>query len=131
MTDLFTSILSDLGEILEMKLFPDHSNALSIEIPPLTIQLELDFSQENLNFFTKIALLPPGRFREDIICNALKSNNLNNKIIGYIVATNHLTLHQSYPANLLNKEILSQLFPSFFAYAESWKKAIEMGRSSP
>ncbi len=46
MTDNFTSLLAELGKILELNLTPDHSNACSIEIPPLIIQLELDLPQE-------------------------------------------------------------------------------------
>lgn len=134
MTDVFTTLLQELGKEFQLTLVPDKYNALSLEIPPLIIQLELDEKQENLFLFTKIIELPPGKFRENVLAEALKINGLPDPrpgIFGYIAATNHLTLHQSYPIKILNGENLAGLFGSFFELAFNWHEAIHRGNPSP
>lgn len=134
MTDRFSELLSELGKIFQLTLSPDKYNACSIEVAPLTIQMELDPTQENIILFTKIIDLPPGKFRENVLSEALKVNSLNDPrpgIFGYIARTSHLALYQSYPVNILNGDRLSCLFGSFFELGESWHRSIQNGQSSP
>lgn len=134
MTDSFSILIAELGGIFGLSLTPDKYNACSLEIPPLTIQLELDPTQENLFIFTKIIELPPGKFRENVLAEALKMNALPDPrpgILGYIAATNHVSLHQVYPIKILNGENLAGLFGAFFDMALSWHDSIQRGQSSP
>ena len=134
MTDRFSALISELGKIFGISLTPDKYNACSIVVPPLTIQLELDPTQEKLFFFTKVIELPPGKFRENILGETLKINALADPrpgIFGYIAVSNHLTLHQVYPLSVLTGERLAGLFGSFFELGESWQKAIERGQTTP
>ena len=134
MNDRLTELLSELGRIFQLSLHTDKYNACSIEIPPVTIQLQLDSTQENLFLFTKIFELPPGKFREIVLLQALRANGLPDPrpgVFGYIAATNHLALHQRYPLQILNGERLAGLFGSFFELAELWYKALENGQSAP
>jgi hypothetical protein len=134
MTDGFTTLLQELGKEFQLTLVPDKYNALSLEVPPLIIQLELDEKRENLFLFTKIIELPPGKFRENVLAEALKINDLPDPrpgVFGYIAATNHLTLHQSYPIKILNGENLAGLFGSFFELGQSWYESIHRGNLTP
>lgn len=134
MTDRFSELLSELGRIFSLTLSPDKYNACSIEVAPLTIQLELNPTQENIILFTKIIDLPPGRFRENTLGEALKVNSLPDPrpgIFGYIARTNHLALYQTYPVSILNGDRLSCLFGAFFELGESWHRSIQNGQSSP
>lgn len=134
MTDRFSELLSELGSIFQMSLSQDRYNACSIQIPPITIQMELDGSGENLILFAKIIEIPPGKFRENVLTEALKANALADPrtgIFGYIANTNHLALHQTYPLELLSGEKLSGLFGAFYETAESWHSAIQSGQSMP
>lgn len=135
MTDLFQQLLQDLGRIFHLELHADKLNACSILIPPeLIIQLQLDQSQENLFLFSKVAPLPPGRFRENVLTEALKANAAPDPIPGifaYLAKTDHLILFQSYPVSILNGERLAGLFGAFLEVAEKWRKAIQSGQSSP
>ncbi|HSX13048.1 MAG TPA: CesT family type III secretion system chaperone [Chlamydiales bacterium] len=134
MTDSFSTLLQDLGKVFQLNLVPDKYNACSLEIPPLTIQLELDSDLENLLIFTKIIELPPGKFRENVLAEALKANGLPDPrpgVFGYFAATNHLTLHQSYPLKILNGDNLAGLFGSFFELGSSWHESIHRGQPSP
>lgn len=134
MTDLFSNLIAELGKVFALKLTPDKYNACSLEIPPLTIQLELDEPRENLFIFTKIIELPPGKFRENVLAEALKANGLPDPrlgVFGYIAITNHLALHQVYPVKILNGENLAALFGGFYELATSWYDSIHRGTPSP
>lgn len=135
MTDQFEILLKELGEIFHLSLHTDKSSACSLSIgPELTIQLQLDASQEKFFFFSKLIPLPPGKFRENVLCEALKANAAPDPLPGclaYLAATNHLVLFQSYPLFILNGERLAGLFGSFLELAESWRRAIELGHTAP
>lgn len=132
--DRLEELLSQLGHIFKLPLHTDKSHACSIHITPLTIQIQLDSIQENLFFFSKIIALPPGRFRENVLREAMKANGLSDPragVLGYIATTNHLTLHQCYPLSILNGDRLAALFGGFFDLGASWHQAIESGQSAP
>jgi len=130
MSDYFAELLAELGKILKLPLTVDKSNACSIAMEPLIIQMELDATQENLFLFAKIIELPPGKFRENVLCEALKNNGLPDPragVFGYIAPTNHLALYQMYPISMLNGEVLSGLLGAFFDMGSSWHTAIQHG----
>ncbi len=132
--DRFSELLSELSKIFLLPLKEDHSHACSIQVPPLTIQIELDPSQEQLFLFSKIIEIPPGGFRENVLAEALKTNGLpepRSGILSYQVQNNTLCLHQNHPASLLDGRKLSELFAAFFEMGESWHRAIQSGRVNP
>ena len=134
MTDRFSELLTQVGKVLHLTLHTDKYNACSIEIPPIVIQLQLDSTQEKLFLFSKIFELPPGKFREIVLREALKANGLPDPrpgVFGYIAASNHLALYQRYPLEILNGDRLAGLFGAFFELGESWHKAIKGGQSAP
>jgi hypothetical protein len=135
MTDRFEELLHELGIVFQMPLHPDKLNACSISIPPNpTVMLQMDESLEYLYIFSKVIEIPPGKFRENILAEALKTNGLSDPrpgTFGYIGSTNTLTIHQRFPASLLNGERLASLIGSLLESASAWKTAIEQGRPGP
>ena len=135
MKDRFQELLAELGHTFHLSLKSDKRGACSILIPPeLTIQLQLDGSQEKLFLFTKLAEIPPGKFREEVLREGLKANGLSDPragILAYLAVSNHLVLFQNYPVSILNGELLAGLFGSFLEMAESWQRAIQGGQSAP
>lgn len=132
MSDYFTDLLTELGKIIQLPLIPDKSNACSIAMEPLVIQMELDASQENLFLFTKIIELPPGKFRENVLCEALKNNGMPDPragVFGFIALTSQLALYQMYPITMLNGETLSGLLGAFFDMGSAWHSAIRNGQA--
>lgn len=131
----FEELLHALGKVFHLDLEVDKHHACSILVHPrLTVQMQLDVSQEHLWMFSKLIDTPPGKFRENILKEALKANSLPDPRIGilaYLKATNQLILFQKYPLTILNGERLSGLFASFTEMADSWREAIESGQSSP
>lgn len=135
MTDQFQHLLQELGKIFHLSLHPDKISACSILVPPaLIVQLEMDPTQEILFLFSKLIEIPPGRFRENVLAEALKANGAPDPLPGvlaYLENSNHLVLFQTYPIHILNGERLAGLFGGFFTMAEGWRKAIAAGNSSP
>ena len=135
MTDQFQQLLEQLGKIFHLSLHPDKIAACSILIPPaLIVQLEMDPTQENLFLFSKLIEIPPGKFRENVLGDALKANASPDPVPGvlaYLDTSNCLVLFQTYPIYILNGDRLAGLFGSFFTMAENWRKAIASGNSSP
>ncbi len=135
MISQFEELLQKLGQVFALDLHLDRKHACSIQIhPSLIIQLQLDPSQEYLWIFTKVAETPPGKFRENLLKEALKANALPDPrpgILGYILTTNQLAQFQKYPLFILNGERLSGIIGSFLEMAESWQEAIRNGQSAP
>ena len=131
----FEELLAELGRVVHLDLHVDNSGACSILIPPqLVIQLQLDSGQEKLFLFCKIAEIPPGKFRENILKDGLKANAQPDPvpgIVAYLSPTNHLVLYQHYPITILNGETLATLFVNFVQLAESWQTALSQGLSGP
>lgn len=128
-------LLNSLGRIFHLDLEVDGRGACSILIPPaLIVQIQLDASQEKLFLFAKLAEIPPGKFRENVLKEALKTNALPDPLAGYLAylnASSHLVLCQAYPLAILNGERLASFFGSFLEMAQSWQKALESGNASP
>ncbi|OGN64738.1 MAG: hypothetical protein A3E80_05960 [Chlamydiae bacterium RIFCSPHIGHO2_12_FULL_49_9] len=134
MTDRFQELLNELGPVFNLPLHLDKNNACAIQIDKHTIQLQLDTSQENLFLFTKLTEIPPGKFRENVLQEALIANSSPDPrpgIFAYLAASNHLVLFQRYPLSILNGERLGHLFGAFLELGNAWRKAIESGRPKP
>lgn len=135
MSSPFEELLGALSKVFHLALHVDRSSACSIHVHEhLTIQLQPDISQENLWIFSKLIEIPPGKFREHVLREALKANALPDPrtgIFGYLAVTNHLVLFQKYPLNLLNGERLSGFIGAFLEMADSWRQAIANGQSAP
>ena len=131
----FEELLEELGKNLQLILHIDHVGACSIRIKEgLVIQLAPDLSQENLWIFCKVIDIPPGKFLENVLQEALKANGLPDPRtghFGYIGATGHLVLFQKYPFGVLNGDLLSGFIGAFLEMADSWQKAIGNGRPAP
>lgn len=129
----FEELLSDLGKVFHLKLHIDKQNACTIQIhPQLTVQLQLDITQEHLWIFSKIIDLPPGKFRENILKEALKANSLPDPLTGilsYLNGANQLALYQKYPLNILNGDKLSGFLGAFVEMADNWREAIGKGQT--
>jgi Tir chaperone family protein CesT len=135
MISQFQELLAELGRVFHLELRIDQSSACSILVAPqLVIQLQLDSSQERLFLFCKIAEIPPGKFRENILMEGLKANALPDPlpgILAYLAQTNHLVLYQNYPLAILNGERLASFFTNFAKMADNWQKALLSGQSAP
>lgn len=135
MLDRFDELIQGLAKVFEMPLYVDRHHACAIQIKKgLVIQLQSDAAQENLLITCKIVEVPPGKFRENVLREALKANGAPDPLVGtlsYVHQANHLFLFQRYPFDILNGERLAALFGPFMSTSESWRDAILSGTPAP
>ena len=135
MTDPFETLIHQLGISLNVPLHVDRHHACTLRVhQKLNVQIQVDAALEKLWIASFICELLPGKFRENVLCEALKSNNLPDPrvgIFGYISMNNRLTLHQSYPFAPLDGEKLANYVAGFIDYADLWRETIEKGQTSP
>jgi len=132
--DRFQELLWDLGELIEVPLHADKNNACKLILDQkLTLQLEMDQYDQKLLITSFISELPPGKFREDILKNALKVNGMRHSfgVFSYIESNNFLILHQYFHVDNLSREKLAEYLESLIQEAEEWRSAISNGHSSP
>ena len=135
MTDPFEELIRQLSDSLGLTLRVDKNHACSLKIhEDLSIQIQTDSAQEKILIASFVAELPPGRFRQNVLSEALKTNNLpdpRTAVFGYLTANNQLTMHQRYPLALLDGAKLAVLVANFIDYAQLWHNAIRQGQPGP
>ncbi len=110
----FEDLLNELGKVLRMKLHVDAKGACSLRIQDKTIQLEPDRDLGSLFIFTRIMETPPGKYREQILAQAMKANTQSSSaIFAYLEKTNELVAFQKYPFSILTGERLASLIATF------------------
>jgi len=132
--DRFQELLWDLGELIEIPLHVDKNHACNLLLDDkLEIQLQMDPREENLIIWAFLHEIPPGRFRENVLKDALKVNGEFHPFgsLAYYEKKNMLILHNFVPAEALSGEKLMEKLEKFIEEAEEWRSAIERGGTSP
>lgn len=131
----YSELIADLSDRLNMEIYPDVNNVVNLMIEKrVKIQLESDPVDEFILLGAYVADLPPGKFREHILKNALKANHNVDKhpeILSYMSRENMLTLHIKLVTPTLTTDILIEHIKSIVERAKKWQDAIESGRPSP
>lgn len=132
--DVFTDLLQGLGKIFSVRLQPDRNNACLLEInKTIRIQIQLDPSEENLILGAKLCTVLPGKFREDVLRNALQHNALPDTLeyLAFIQETNTLVLFTFVYFRGQSPEIIAKIIEKFLQAAISWKEAIGSNAPGP
>lgn len=129
-TDLFGSLLQELGKILEIAdLHPDRNNSCLINLKTgISIQLEFDKGGQFLVLGADLGTVPPGKYRENLFREALKSNDLpypNHGTLAYSKKSDHLILFEKISSvDLTGEKIAAELTP-FSEKAITWRDALQ------
>jgi len=132
--DRFQELLWDLGELMELPLHIDKNNVCKLLLDEkLELQLEMDPHGENLLVASFISEIPPGRFRENVLKEALKVNSSYHPFgsFAFLEQKSSLILHQYLPTDHLSGEKLTEHLEVFIEEAEAWRAALEGGASAP
>lgn len=133
MIDRFEELLHELSKELTIALHPDRIGActLIIEDGP-SVQLECDKTPGNLLIGSFLCEIPPGKFRENILRDALKANDPfpENGILAYCEGNDQLLLFSSHPMTELTGPKLSNLLHLFIEKAIQWRTAVETNTTS-
>ncbi|PJD97635.1 MAG: Tir chaperone family protein [Parachlamydia sp.] len=131
-TELFDSLLADLGKILKIpNLHVDSNHACLIKFKEgVSIQLERAEKGEGLVMGCIIGNIPPGKYRENFFREALKANGLPEPRIGtfaYSKRADTLILYAILPLQDLDGEKIAAVLLPFKEKAIAWKDAIDRG----
>ncbi len=132
--DRFQELLWDLGELIELPLHVDKNHACNLLLDDrLEIQLQMDSHEENLIIWAFLHEIPPGKFRENVLKDALKVNGEFHPFgsLAYYEKKNMLILHKFIPAEKLSGEKLMEKLEKFIEEAEEWCSTIKRGGTSP
>lgn len=132
--DKFQELLWDLGELIELPLHIDKNRACNLLLDEtLELQLQMDSHEENLLVCAYLGEIPPGRFRENALKDALKVNHHYHPFgfLGFYEKKNLLVLHQLIPAETLSGEKLKESLEVFIEEADEWHKALAAGQTTP
>jgi hypothetical protein len=133
MIDRFEGLLTELGSELGIPLHQDRLGACKLNVNnELHIQLECDAHQDNLLIAVFICDIPPGKFRENILKDALKSNCPfpKNGTLSFSDRNNKLTLFKYLRFAGLNGQKLAEFLAAFIEKATQWRVGVETGHTS-
>ena len=129
--DKWANIVEELGKVLKIALKPDKNNCCVLAFKNgSSLQMELDPRGENIILATDLGELTQGRYRENILREALKANGLPAPqcgIFAYGKKTEALLLTDQLSLDELTGEKLVEYLVPFMQKAEIWKNAIKSG----
>lgn len=132
----FEELLKELSNKIEVPLHADAKHCCAILIDEkLKVQLEADKAQQHLILSGYISHVTPGKFRENVLTDALKANKATYPqeigIFGFSPHNNMLALFYILSMENLTGEKLSDILAYFVGKAMDWHNAISAGYSSP
>jgi hypothetical protein len=131
-TDLFGAILQELGHSIGVEnLTPDSNDSCLLRLESgLIIQIEMDHGGQFLILGADLGTVPPGKYRENLFREALKSNNLPHPLNGifcYSKKSDHLVLYEKIHIKDLNGEKIAAEITPFAEKAYKWSEALMRG----
>ena len=134
MAPIFSELITQLAEELETSLQVDSKGGCSLLFDDkIRVQLEMDKYEQHLMVIAFATKIPPGKFREKVLFEALKINNDYPRfaVLGYYDQTAELILHHLAPLENLTGKTLLPLLQEIVDLAILWNKAIENNLAVP
>ncbi len=135
MEQTFDELLLALSEYLDIDIEPDIKGGCCLKInEKFDIQIELDSLREKIFFVAFLYELSPGKYREDVLKNALKANFIHENpqgILCYMNKQNKLCLFHTLILQDTTAEKFNQTFQVFYEKAVIWNEALHSGQLSP
>ncbi len=129
----FATLLEELGIELETTLHPDVKGACLLVIDEKRrVQLECHPQRDRLLMATFVCETPAGRYRENILKDALKANAPFpiNGSFAYSDRNNQLVLFSFVPLAGLTGAKLAPLLSAFAEKANQWAAAVNSGTTA-
>lgn len=129
--NLFEALLEEVGHALKISdLHSDRNNTCLINMANgVKIQLEMHARNQEFVIGADLGLIPPGRYRENIFLEALKSNGMANHVgvLAYSAKNDHLILFEILNLKDLTGERIASDITPLVEKAKIWKEAMEKG----
>lgn len=131
--DRFEEILKELSAALGVTLHPDRRGACKLNINDvMRVQIEFQPDKEQILLACMICEVPPGKFRENILKDALRANwpYPGNGTLSYSEKNNNLCLFEYIPSVNISGPKLLDILNAFIAKADSWRTGVESGQTA-
>lgn len=129
--NLYEALLQELGRVLGVALFPDANNSCLVRLRNgLELQIELDKTGDKLIVGADLSSIPPGRYREAVLREALMANGLmapRPGVFAFSRKADRFVLFRWYSTKELNGEKIAFLLGPFTERALAWKQTISRG----
>lgn len=130
----FGSILKEFESFFNCSLNPDENNSCMVRMGiGINIQMELD-RHGLLLIGCQLGVVHMGRYRDDLIRAALKSNDAtlpSTGILAFSQKSSQLILFTKFDPNALLINQITHLLPLFVTKAKQWTEAIAKGEVPP
>jgi len=126
----FERLIQDLGVALGVSLHVEKGYLCRlIAEGSLKVHLEHEPDLHRILIASFLAEIPPGKFREDILKEALKTNDSLDRLgaLAYSEKNNSLAYFLYLPEDCLPNSVYSALL-GFIETAKAWKAAVETGQ---
>lgn len=130
-SNLYESLLQELGQVLGLELTPDKNNSCLVKLKGgLEVQFELNPTGDRFLMGTNLGSAPPGRYRDALFREALKTNGMpppRPGVLAFSPKADCLVLFRWLPAREINGERIAFLLGPFAERAMAWRQAIQHG----
>jgi hypothetical protein len=133
MMDRFQELLAGLGQLLGIPLHTDKRGVCKLSVRgELFVQLEFDPAHDRMLMATFICEMPPGKLRENIFRDALKSHYPFPTLgtLSYSERNNNLSLHLYLALQGLTPQKCAETLATFIKKASRWKEGVATGRTA-
>lgn len=131
----FDNLIEELADKLHADLYPSVDNVVSMRIEgSIKAQIEIDRKDDSMIICLFVAELPPGKFREHILKDALKANARileNRGVLAFVGKQNSLILFQRVETESTSSDDIIQILKHLTGRAKKWIDAIDSGHASP
>ena len=127
--NFFEEYIQKLGQTLGTPLHAEKGYLCKLRVEgSLQVQIEHEPDQERILIASFLCELPPGKYREDLLKEALKANDSLERlgIFAYSSKNNNL-VYFLYLSDKIAFEEFSQSFLHWLDTAKVWKSAVESG----
>lgn len=126
----FESLLRELGEKIQLPLESSSNNNLSLKLKDNEVVLQKDSKQPFLIISFEIAEIPIGRYRENLLREALKFNALNQLHAGVFAFSKKeqkLILFEMLPFSDISADQVFSIMQLLSEKVTVWKEALNRG----
>lgn len=129
----FTKLMEEMSYILDTPITPEKGGKCRFRVNDLfPIQIEMDKSGEKFFLIAMITELPPGKFREKVLKEAMKENIYGSiGVLSYMDRNNHLMLHKKFFSEDTDAEMFTDELEAFLRKSIDWYQAIQRGSAGP
>jgi hypothetical protein len=122
-----TNLMEDLVKSLGLNMEIEDSTSYTLSLGRRSVELEMDDEGKFVIVSAILGKIPPGKYRQDVLEQALKSNGYPPPVFGYLgfdKDTEMLVLHKQFHISKVSKDELLEKLPGLVEMAKNWDQAI-------